>query len=262
MFLKKKTFQTILITGASSGIGRALAHGYAAPNITLYLSGRNQDALEQVKQQCQKKGAVIHYTAFDISNDQALSNYIQTITEPLDLIIANAGASGGNRQNGDPESLETINTLINVNLKAPIQLTRLLMDMLMKQQNGHLVYISSVQALRGFPHSPTYCATKAGLKAYSEGLRAWIKNKNIDVSIVYPGFIKTAMSDRLDSPKPLMISAEKAAKHIQAAVAKNHTIIKLPKLTYYSVRLLDLLPIKWADFILSFSKVDVPEPRK
>ena len=59
----EKTFRIILITGASSGIGRALAHGYAAPNITLYLSGRNQDALEQVKQQCQKKGAVVHYTA-------------------------------------------------------------------------------------------------------------------------------------------------------------------------------------------------------
>jgi short-subunit dehydrogenase len=262
MLFKKKVFHSILITGASSGIGKELALSYATPNTTLYLSGRNTIALQQVQKDCQSKGATVVYHAFDITHPMALQNYIKSITTPIDLVIANAGASGGNRLNGDPESLETIDTLINVNLKAPIQLTRLLIKKLIQQKHGHLVYISSVQAFRGMPQSPTYCATKAGLKTYSEGLRAWVKNKHIDVSIVYLGFVKTAMSDRINCPKPFMISAQKAAHHIKTGISKNTPIIKIPKLYYYSIRLLDLLPIKWVDFLLSFAKVDIPEPRQ
>ena len=258
---KDQKFKFILITGASSGIGKELALAYAEPGTTLYLSGRNNTALTQLQLDCQSQGATVYFHAFDITHFDDLNAYINTIKTPLDLIIANAGASGGNRLTGEPESLETMDTLINVNIKAPIQLTRLLLPKLITQKQGHIVYISSVQALRGFPHCPTYCATKAGLKAYSEGLRAWLKPHQISVSIVYPGFVKTAMSDRLDCPKPLMISAPKAAQSIKQKIAKKKTVIALPKLYYYGVRILDLMPIKWADWLVSLSKVDVPEPR-
>ncbi len=261
MTFKLKSFQSILITGASSGLGRELALSYAAPNTTLYLSGRNHDALKQLQVECQHQGATVYYHVFDITDFNSLQSYIDSINNSLDLIIANAGASGGNRISGEPESLTTIETLINVNLKAPIHLTRLVLPKLIQQQYGHIVYVSSVQALRGFPHSPTYCATKAGLKTYSEGLRGWLKPHKIKISIVYPGFIKTAMSDRLKCPKPLMISAPKAARYIKRKIAQNTAIIALPKLYYYGTRILDLMPIKWADWLLSLSKVDVPDPR-
>lgn len=262
MYQRKQSFQYILITGASSGIGQELAQCYASPNTTLYLTGRNPDALAQTALACQQQGATVHYHTFDITDNDQLSQFLSTITTPLDLIIANAGASGGNRINGTPESLETIDTLINVNLRAPIRLTRLLIDKLRQQKQGHFVYVSSVMAFRGFSHSPTYCATKAGLKAYSEGLRAWLRPDNIHVSIVYPGFVKTAMSDRIDSPKPLMMSAKKAAKIIQYRLAKNAPIIRLSLLYYYAVRLMDLLPLKWIDRLMSLTPTDVPEPRK
>jgi short-subunit dehydrogenase len=227
----------------------------------LYLSGRNAQALTQTKHLCEEKGATVFTHAFDISDLAALQHYASSISCPIDLIIANAGVSGGNRIDGTPESIDTITTLIDVNLKAPIQLTRLFLPQLISQGHGRLVYISSVQALRGMPQSPTYCATKSGIKAYTEGLRAWLRPHNINVTLVFPGFVKTAMSDRLDCPKPFMISADGAAMYIKRKIDHNTPIIAIPKIHYYAVKLLQWLPLKWADWGLQHSKVDVPEPR-
>lgn len=255
------TIRTVLITGASSGLGRSLSIAYSAPNTTLYLSGRNAQALAQTRHLCEEKGASVFTHTFDISDLESLQHYASGISCPIDLIIANAGVSGGNRIDGTPESLDTIETLIDVNLKAPIQLTRLFIPQLISQGHGRLVYISSVQALRGMPQSPTYCATKSGIKAYTEGLRAWLQPHNINVTLVYPGFVKTAMSDRLDCPKPFMISADVAATYIKRKIEQSTPIITTPKIHYYAVKLLQWLPLKWADWVLQRTQVDVPAPR-
>ena len=119
------------------------------------------------------------------------------------------------------------------------------------RKKGQIAIISSLAAYRGLPITPSYCASKAGIKSYGEALRGLLAKDSVQVSVVCPGFIKSAMSDDFPGAKPFMISADKAAYLIKKGLGANKACISFPFPLNLGTRLLSLLPAFIADFILS-----------
>jgi short-subunit dehydrogenase len=119
-----------------------------------------------------------------------------------------------------------------------------------RRRSGQIAIIASLAGLRGIPFSPGYCASKAALNAYGEALAAWLMPEGITVSVVMPGFVATRMSDTVAGPKPLMMSAERAARIIQRGLTAGHRRIIFPYRLYLGMRLLRALPSAWVDSIL------------
>ena len=166
------TFKTIVITGASSGIGEALALHYAGAGISLYLTGRDQARLDKVVKSCRDKGAQAEGKIIDVCDEAAMSRFLKTIndTAPVDLVIANAGISAGTGD-GEPESAGQVRQIFNVNLNGVLNTIQPLIPAMVKRHRGHIAIMSSLAGYRGFPGAPAYCASKAAVKVYGEALR-------------------------------------------------------------------------------------------
>ncbi|HNN17625.1 MAG TPA: SDR family NAD(P)-dependent oxidoreductase, partial [Giesbergeria sp.] len=165
--------ETVLITGATSAIGGALAREYAAPGVTLYLHGRNAERLQEVAAACQAQGAKVVTTLLDVRDFTALRSWL-TGLGPLDLVIINAGMNTHIGPNGEPEPWEEVEALLDVNLKATMVAVQAVLPAMRARGSGQIALVSSLAGYFGLPVTPTYCATKAGLKAYGEALRGWL----------------------------------------------------------------------------------------
>ncbi|HTZ80541.1 MAG TPA: SDR family NAD(P)-dependent oxidoreductase [Stellaceae bacterium] len=251
--------RSILITGASAGIGAALARAYAGPGVTLILGGRNPERLAAVAAACRAAGAEVTSAAIDVTDAAALAAWIAEADQrrPIDLVIANAGMTGGDAGDGNGESLADVQRIMGVNFGGVCNTLHPLIPALRQRQRGQLVLMSSLAALRGLPYSPAYCASKAALKAYGEALGAWLRADGIEVSIVLPGFVDTHLSRHVSGPKPLQITAERAALLIRRRLERGPAVIAFPFLLYAGIRVLALLPAALADFILCFVTVSI-----
>ena len=190
----------VLITGASGGVGQALAVVYAKHEVTLSLFGRREDELNRVATQCRQLGADVRIYAIDLRDTSELMELIQTIDDnnPIDLIIANAGIAVYLDDVLTLESWDDTQQTIDVNLTSAIATVTPLIHRMRQRKQGHIALMSSLGAYRGLAISPIYCASKAGLKAYGEALRTLLKKDNINVSVICPGFIDSDMSAYLN----------------------------------------------------------------
>ena len=166
--------KSVLITGASSGIGAALAAAYAAPDRRLALGGRNAKRLQQVAAACETNGASVTTTVVDVTNEQAAAAWI-TETD-ADLVIANAGISAGT--GGLGEGPDQARRIFDVNLTGVLNTVHPAIDVLLRRARpadggprGQVALLSSVAAFRGFAGAPAYCASKAAVRTYGEALR-------------------------------------------------------------------------------------------
>jgi short-subunit dehydrogenase len=243
---------TILITGATGGIGSVLATTYAAKNKTLILTGRNEQRLQIISEQCEQKGATVIQKALDLTDHTQLSDWLNEIlaTTNIDLVIANAGISSGTNEFGQFESLQKTIDVINVNLIAMISTIYPVLKKMQQQGRGQIALMSSLAAFRGLPHSPAYCASKAAVRIYGESLRALVKKYGVYVSIICPGFVKSPMSDSVKGPKPYLILPDAAAKIIKNQLAAKRKEIIFPKQLKLSISLLNVLPKWMADNLL------------
>ncbi|MGF6987085.1 short-subunit dehydrogenase [Paraburkholderia atlantica] len=242
----------IVITGASAGLGRALALAYAAPGVALGLIGRDTDRLEASAQACRAKGAKVHTSLIDVRDAQAMQSWLHQFDDahPIDLLIANAGAASTLASATDWEDLERTATIVDTNFYGAMHAALPVIARMRARKRGHLALISSLAALRGMAISPAYCASKAAIKAYGDSVRPLLASDNIRLSIVLPGFVKTAMSDVFPGDKPFLWSADKAAHHIQRKLRAGRAEIAFPSLLAFGTRLLPLLPAALADAIL------------
>ena len=249
----------ILITGATSGLGWALAEEYAAKDITLFLTGRNQERLDQITKICQDKKALVISQVIDIWDNQAFAQWINQVGNQfgLDLVIANAGISAGTAQGLESENqikqifatnidgvLNTINPAIALMRDLAIQNQNNLKSqekIYSKSINGQIAIISSLAGFRGLPSSPAYSASKACVRVYGEALRGSLLDFGIAVSVVCPGYIKTPMTDVNNFPMPILISANKAAQIIKKSLARNKSRIAFPVPLYFIVWLAALV---------------------
>jgi short-subunit dehydrogenase len=244
---------SILITGASSGIGAALARAYARPRVRLALTGRHRERLAGVAAACTDAGAIVIHQPIDITDEGNISAWIREVDDALtlDLVIANAGVTGGHRGAGDEESLADLQRIMAVNFFGATITAHAVIPAMRRRRRGQIAFISSIAALRGLPYSPAYCASKAALNVYGESLRAWLRPEGIEIAVVLPGFVDTPMAARVAGPKPFMISAERAARIIRRGLARGRTRIAFPRLLDLGQRAIAAFPAAPVDFILN-----------
>ncbi len=242
----------ILITGASGGIGEALAKGYAKPDVLLGLLGRDVNKLERVAAACKQKGAKTITASIDVTDSEKLQQWITDFDNknPVDLLIANAGVTSSIGTQGEAETWDAISNVLDTNLYGVVAAIHPLIKPMRQRGVGQIAIVSSLAAYRGLPITPSYCASKAAVKVYGEALRGWLAKEGVKVSVICPGFVKSSMSDQFTGNTPFLMSAEKAAHIIKKGLAKNKSRISFPFPLNFGTWLLALLPAFFADFIL------------
>lgn len=241
--------RSILVTGASAGIGAALARAYAAPGRTLFLGGRDAARLADVADACRADGATAHVAAIDVRDAAAMAGWIAAAdaTAPLDLVVANAGVSAGTGSGGEPAG--QAREIFAINLDGAVNtVLPALAAMLARPRpagggpRGQIALVASLAGFRGFAGAPAYCASKAALRSWGEGLRALHRDDGIEVSVVCPGFVRTAMTRGNDFPMPLLMDAGRAAGLIRRGLAAGRGRVAFPWPLYWGVLLLAGLP--------------------
>lgn len=240
--------RSILITGGSSGIGQAIALHYARPGIQLFISGRNPERLQDVAKKCQDKGANIETSQVSVTDRVAMADWIKACDSkaPLDLVIANAGISGGTAGTVmKHEPLDQVRTIFDTNINGVVNTIEPILETMIEKDRGQIAIISSLAGFRGWPGAPAYCASKAAVKAYAEGLRGNLLESNVHINVVLPGFVESRMTDKNDFPMPFLVETDKAAQIIAKGLSKNKGRIAFPFPVHFFGWLVGALP----DFI-------------
>lgn len=245
--------RTIVITGASSGLGAALARLYAAPEITLGLLSRNQERLAKVVADCRSRGATVHETILDVRDTRALASWLTMIDDiaGVDLVIANAGVAAGPHSESEPEGDKIASNQIECNLLGVIHTVEPLLPRMIARGHGHVAMLSSIAAYRGLPDSPGYCASKAGIRIYGEALRAMLASRGVTVSVILPGFFESLMSANFHGPQPLKMSVDRAAMIIRRGLNRRHGRIVFPRRLALVLQAIDLFPASLSDWLIS-----------
>jgi len=223
-------YQTILITGASNGLGAALALAYAEPGVHLALVARNEARLTAIAERCRAKHATVSLACLDVTNHAALTNWIDEFDRqyPLDLVISNAGISSTLSGGSTMESWDSVRRVFDTNVYGALATIHPAIERMRQRGRGQIALISSLGAYVGMPISPAYNGSKAAIKVYGEGLRGSLAPQGIGVTVVCPGFIKSAMSDSYPGPRPFLVSAEAAAARIKKGLERNPARIAFP----------------------------------
>ncbi|MDE0780522.1 MAG: SDR family NAD(P)-dependent oxidoreductase [Alphaproteobacteria bacterium] len=230
--------QNILITGASSGIGAALALVYAKPGNKLHLGGRDASRLDTVAEYVRKSGADCDTKVVNVTDRESMHDWIHPISE-LDLVIANAGISVSTRKQGyavEIADADVFATNVNgvVNTVAPA------ISHMHERGQGQIALMSSLASFRAFREAPAYCASKAAVRFYGTGLRRANTDEGIGISVICPGFVRSPMTDANTFKMPMIMDAEVAAALIQRKLARNRPMIAFPLRIYFAMRILAL----------------------
>lgn len=234
--------RTALITGASSGIGAALARKLAGRGTEVVLAARREDALREVQASLPRSARV---EVLDVSRPDDAAAAIRRLDEQvggLDLVVANAGVAGL-RWAGELD-WESCAPMIDVNVRGAIATLTAVLPRMVERRRGHLVGISSMAAYRGLPHNAIYSATKACLSTFLESLRVDLARTGVRVTDVRPGFVQTAMTAQADHAKPFQMDARAAAARIVRAIDRDAAVAAFPWQTAALVRSLTLLPAR------------------
>lgn len=209
-----------VISGASSGVGRALALTLAETGATLYLLGRDEARLQEVTAKVEKSGATAHAHAFDLTDDKAVKNFAASLAR-VDVLVHSAGTVSLGKV--AEASVADLDTQYRINLRAPYLLTQCLLPQL-KTAQGHIVFINSGAGLNAKSQWSQYAATKHGLRALADSLRAEV-NPQVRVTSIYPGRIASPMQRRVRElegkpydPKDFM-QPEDVAQQVKAALS-------------------------------------------
>ena len=246
--------RTILITGASSGIGAALARRYAAPGIVLALTGRDGARLAAVAADCARRGARALTASIDVVDAAALAAWMAEIdrAHPFDLVIANAGISGGSAGTvGRGENPAQAARILAVNVEGVRHTVEPALALMAPRGRGQVALMSSLAGFRGFPGAPAYCASKAWVRVWGEALRPDLARRGIGVSVICPGYVRSPMTARNDFPMPFLIDAARAADIVARGLARNRARIVFPRRLYAILRLVAALPEPVLDRLLA-----------
>jgi short-subunit dehydrogenase len=245
-------YRVVVITGASSGLGAALAIAYAGPQTSLGLIGRNSERLEATAAACRAAGASVDTAAIDVADRNALAAWLQAFdrSQSVELLIANAGISAGPGEDDPGEPASITLRQVETNLLGAVHTIAPLVPLLCARRRGRIVAIASVAAYRGLPYSPGYCASKAGLRAYAEALRPRLAGYGVGVTVVCPGFFASPMTDRWEGPTPFLASGERAARRIKRGIDRGRARIDFPWPLVLGMRFCDLAPAMIGDRIM------------
>jgi len=232
---------TILITGANSGIGKALAEEYAKPGKTLLLVGRNQERLNEVKGNCEKKGATVVTQSIDVTEKEKLSEFILTNDKKykIDLVIANAGVTAATLGADVRDIPSYIYTLYDINVNGVFNTIMPLIPVFKERQQGQIALMSSLMSY--LPTAAAYSSSKAAITHLGVCLRSDLSSAGIKVNVVAPPYVKTPMTDKNNFSMPLLMTAEDFAAFTVKALARDEPVIA-PILPYFGGWLLHIIP--------------------
>lgn len=239
----------ILITGASSGIGEALARHYAQPGRTLSLCARNLTRLNAVAQACEEKGAEVRLKTLDIFDRHTTEDWIRQSDDfkPVDLVIANAGISSGS--SGNEDWAEQTRDIFAVNVGGVLNTTLPLMDRMRTRGQGQIAIVSSLAGFRGLGTAPAYSASKVCVKALGEAWRLRFGKEGIKINVICPGFVKSRITAQNNFKMPLLMDGPDAARAIAKGLEKDKATIAFPFPMAFATRLFAALPFFMVEWI-------------
>lgn len=246
-----KLFSSIVVTGASSGIGEALALDYAAAGVALALTGRDAGRLEAVAEACRAKGATVFAGAIDVGDRDGLATWLKAFDDvhPVDLILANAGISI-DKDNSSLDDFSVIRQTLDVNFGGVLNTVEPLLTRMIARRNGQIAVVSSLAGFIGLPYSASYNASKAAVRVWGESIRYVLKKDGIGVSVICPGFVTTRLTADAPFPMPFLMTTAKASAIIRKGLAANRARIAFPFGTKAAVWLGCVLPGSWTARLL------------
>jgi short-subunit dehydrogenase len=236
--------RTIVITGASSGIGRALALACAQAGARLGLLGRDSKRLDRVAADCRAAGAKVDTALIDVRARSEMAAWLETFdnASPVDLLIANAGVMEGTPPGGDIEPAEPSYELMQTNVLGMLNTVQPLLPRMMARRRGQIAIISSLAGLIPLRDAPSYCASKSAVLAYGLSLRDMLRAHGIGVSVICPGYVTTPMSQREIADKPFEMPPERAADIVLRGLKRDKAVIAFPFWLALATRIGGLLP--------------------
>jgi len=251
--------QVAVITGASSGIGWSLARVLAAEGCKVGLVARRMDRLSTLAAEISQAGGTAAFAPADVGDRQQTLQAIRTVREalgPVDLLIANAGV--GKPTFLDPVNVADVEEMFRVNTLGVVYAIEAVLPEMLKRGQGHLSAVSSLAAYKGLPGESAYCASKAAVNSYLEGLRIQLRTKGIAVTTICPGFIRTPMTAGHEFHMPFLMESDEAARRIVGALRRRVKVYDFPYPMKVLMRLTALLP-DW--LIARYVPDQVPYPK-
>ena len=242
----------IVITGASSGIGRALALVYAAPDVALGLIGRNKDRLDEVAGLARAKSATVATTTLDVRDSEGVSAFLLAFDDesPVDCVIAGAGVTSVTRKDGEPEDFARAREVFDINLGGVMNTLAPLAPRMRRRRSGQIAVLSSLAAFAPLPNAAAYSASKAALLSFALATRALYQADGVSVSAICPGYIDTPMTASFRGAKPGLMTAEEAARRIRRGLEQRKAIIAFPFTLYLAARAQQWLPDALRDRVM------------
>jgi short-subunit dehydrogenase len=238
-----KVGSRVIVTGASSGIGRALALRLGSSGYRVGLIARRREAIESAAHEIVVAGGSAVAEPADVGDRTALRAAIGHIERRLgatDVLVANAGFGAPTRL--DPLNTADVEQTMRVNLMGVIYSVEAVLPGMINRKRGHLVAVSSLGAFKGLPGESAYCASKAAVNAYMEGLRIALRSKGVAVTTVCPGFVDTAMTP-MNSATPFQMSADAAARRIARLITgRRRGLVRFPLSMSLLISLIARLP--------------------
>ena len=232
--------KVIWITGASSGIGKALSIKFAQEGWIVAASARREGLLQELT----KINQNIHSFPLDVTNPEQCKKVFEDIRKKFNNIEISIFGTGIHDPNSEKKfNLDKIREIMEVNYFGTMNSINSVYDYYNDKKSGQISIISSVAGYRGLPAAGAYCASKSALTSFTESLRFEMMRKNVRVSLVSPGFIKTPMTDQNDFPMPMIKSPEFAAEQIYIGLTKKTGFeIHFPKAFTFFLKFLRILP--------------------
>ena len=218
-----------VVTGASSGIGRALARELARDGYDLGLTARRAERLEQLAAEIRAAGSQAACVAADATRRDETHAAMATLAErlgPIDLLVANAGIGLGT--NALAPDAGTLETEFRVNVFGAFYAIEAVIPSMRERGRGHVVAISSLASHRGLPGAAGYCATKAALTRLVEGMRPDWARAGIRATIVHPGYVRSELTDRNRYRMPLLMDTDRAARLVARAIRRRKKVCEFP----------------------------------
>ena len=235
--------KNVVLTGGSSGIGMELVKKIANEKCNLAILSRRIEVIQSLASELSYSGSNVLAIKCDITRKDEVADALEEVKRKfgsIDIAILNSGV--GNVLPAVDFNSSTAKNILDVNVLGIFYCFEALLPDFIKNKNGMIVGVSSLADSRGFAKSGVYCASKAAVSIFLESMRVELKNFNIKVITVKPGFVKTPMTAQNNFVMPFLMSADKAAKIIISGIKKEKHIIQFPFPTVLSIKLLKLLP--------------------
>ncbi|MGJ8637499.1 MAG: SDR family NAD(P)-dependent oxidoreductase [Phycisphaerales bacterium] len=242
----------IWLTGASLGIGRSVAHELAARGASVALTARNEEALDSVRHEVEDLGGkalVMPGDVTDLERMKAIVSEVQTEWGGIDILIANAGT----HIESDPLEFDTDEylKLMDINYGGALRCIEAVIPGMLERNSGRIVGVASLAGLRGMPTAAAYSASKGAMINFMQSIRYHLQDRNIGITIVNPGFVRTPLTDKNDFHMPFLIEPEKAARIICSAIARGRSEVSFPFPFSWTIRLLRVLPHPLYNWIMT-----------